>query len=656
MKSEAVRGAGVEAELTVLRGIGPARAEAFRRLHGISSVGQLLCLMPTRYEEPARVEEPEGAQHGDKVRLRGKVVSVRMYYARRRGAVVTARLEADGEFFEAVWFGQGWRRRSLEEGQELFLEGRVQRKEGAALPTLLSPRAVGEDALPAGLQPVYPDRDGLSSGLVAKAVAAALPWLEEIRETLPQWLLQRGGVPPLPEALRDVHRPPGLEEVERARRRLAWGEILTLERQRRRATLDQGAHGPAICPSAEVWQRIRARIPFTLTEDQERVLHTLSMDLESGRPMRRLLHGEVGSGKTAVAFALALAVAAGGGQVALLAPTEILARQHLATFRTWLKGSQVQVVGLLGDDRVAARRQALAQLKEAAIAIGTHALFGPTVHFGNLRLVIFDEQHRFGVRQKAALVAKGKQPHVLTMTATPIPRTLAWARYGALEPCQLRSRPNAGATVRTRVADLRSWPQLAQRLRPQLEGGARHFVVTPRIDGPGGLLEIHKQLNGGAWRGMSLGVVHGRLPGAEVEAAVESFRAGRHHALLGTSIVEVGLDVAAVPGMVVLGAQRFGLASLHQLRGRLARGPAAAAATCWLLGATESLARLMPLESIHDGFQVADLDLAARGPGALRGVRQHGPSGFQVFDPERDEDLVARLGDQEIRNWAAATD
>ena len=370
--------------------------------------------------------------------------------------------------------------------------------------------------------------------------------------------------------------------------------------------------------------------------------------------MQRLLHGEVGSGKTAVAFALALAIAADGGQVALMAPTELLARQHLQTFRSWLKGSRLHVIGLLGDDPAAVRKTNLVALRggTAGIAIGTHALFQKEVHFRDLQLVIFDEQHRFGVKQKAALLAKGERPHVLTMTATPIPRTMAWAQYGALEPCVLRARAGAGAPIETEVLPAEAWEEQARRLRPALERGERCFVVVPRIDGEEGLATWTERLFHGPWRGIRGAVVHGRLPGEEVEAKVAQFRRREVSVLCGTTVVEVGIDVPGIEHMLLLGAERLGLASLHQLRGRLARGADSPPGHCRILvGNPDSMERLKALETCEDGFTVAALDLRERGPGTLLGTRQHGASGFSAFDPLEDDDLVQLLRREELRNW-----
>ncbi len=651
------RAAFLDQPLTVLRGVGPKRAASLARDLGVRSIAGLLRVVPRRYDEPGRATPLAELEEGELARVRVRVRGCSLWRRGRRSSL-QVRVEDDSAAATASWFNMPYLKDSFPEGRELVLEGRASRKQGLKL---FGPRVVPEEELErSGLLPVYPEVEGMGGHQLRRLLETALEQAGEVPEPLPDALLEAAGVPPLDLALRLLHAPSDREALEPGRRRLAWGEVLRLEQRRlkQRAAAAAAGEAPRRALDAAVWKRIEARFPFPLSEEQQQVLARLRQDLAAGGRLARLLHGEVGSGKTAIAFALALAFAAEGAQTAVLAPTEILARQHLATFRRWLAGSQVEVVGLLGDDPAAARRAAQAALASgaAAIAIGTHALFGAEVRFRDLACVVFDEQHRFGVRQKAALLAKGSSPHVLTMTATPIPRTLAWARYGALEPCVLRSRPGTGGRITTHLAPSESWLEAAARWRPALEAGERMFVVAPRIDGAGGLLERAEELRQGPWRGLPLALVHGRLPGAEVAEQVARFDAGELPVLLGTTVVEVGLDVADVPRMAVLEAHRLGLASLHQLRGRLARGPGSRDGECWLFADPAAFDRLAILERHADGFAVAEADLAARGPGALRGLRQHGRSDFQVFDPSLDADLVAAVQQPKVRSWLAAAD
>ncbi len=666
MTKEATPGteSGIQAEdpLTVLAGIGPARAAAFTEAFGVQRCGDLLRLLPVRYEEPpVRVTAQELPD------LAGRLVQVplqvlaRQFWRRGRRSTLRLRLGEEGSeapAAEALFFNQPYRRDAFEPGELHLWEGRLRAAEegSAKLPQLLVPRGLALDAPEPGPgpRPLYPETEGLPASVVAKAVRACLPLLGQVEESLPDWLRDQAAVPPLGEALATLHQPTDHASLEAARRRLAWGEVLRREQEHLRALPGDGVRTAVIAPDPAVEARIRARLPFPLSAEQEQVLTTLQEDLARGRPMARLLHGEVGSGKTAVAFALALMVVAAGGQVALLAPTEILARQHLATFRRWLDGSAVLVHGLLGEDQAASRRAVLASLASTrpSIAIGTHALFQDAVRFGDLRLVLFDEQHRFGVRQKAALLAKGSHPHVLTMTATPIPRTLAWARFGAVEVCTLRQRAGTQAAIHTTVAPRGEWRRQAEAWRPALEAGDRAFVVVPHVDGEDGLAAWQERLLGGPWRGLAAEAVHGRMPGSRTAQAVVRFARGAVPLLFGTSVVEVGLDVPAVPRMLICAAERFGLASLHQLRGRLARGPEATTGHCLLLAKDEeACAGLRFLETAADGFAVAEEDLRRRGPGTLRGQAQHGHVRFQAFDPRQDADLLPLVAQEEVRNW-----
>lgn len=651
-----------EQPLTALPGIGPKRAEAFALAFGVHSVVDLLRVLPRRYQEPARYADAADWPDGERVRVRGTVEKTWLFRPRGRRTVLGVRLNVKHGSVDALFFQQPWLRARFEDGKQVELEGKASTGRGLQL---LAPRSVRPDeVLVARLEAIYPDGPQLSSGQVSKAVQAAVDQLlaaqaeqgvnaaEWVEDPIPETIRDLVGVPRLGTAWLGLHRPSDQVEVESSRRRLALGEVLRLERSRR-AALPPESEPAKRAREERVWERILARIPFELTPDQKQVFETLRADLAAGRTVRRLIHGEVGSGKTVIAFALALALAADGRQSAILAPTEILARQHLRTFEAWLQGSKLRMVRLLGDDPLPMRRAALADLAcgRAAIAVGTHALFGDKVRFSDLGLVVLDEQHRFGVRQKAALVNKGTAPHVLTMTATPIPRTLAWAAYGALEPCVLRTRPGSGGKVLTEVHAMSAWREISPLMAARAAAGEPAFLVAPRIDGEGGLKALADSLQTGPWAKLKVGVVHGRMAGAEIEKRVRDFADGRLHALAGTTVVEVGLDVADVPQMAVFGAERLGLASLHQLRGRLARGMQARPGSCQIFAAREAVPRLKVLESCTDGFQVAETDLRQRGPGILRGLAQSGHGGFRVFDPIRDADLVEALRTQEIRNW-----
>ena len=501
--------------LTELAGVGPKRAATLHAAFGVQTISDLLALLPRRYQAPARLTAIADLVDGDRSQIEGQIERVWLFRPRGRKTVLGVKIADDSGSAQCLFFHQPYLRKSFEVGATVRLEGTVSLKRGQQL---LAPRKVdpNQEENSASLEPVYPEADGVSAGQVAKLMAVALerpdvPFeLPAWQEAIPSEVLKAASLPSLPDAILQLHQPTSERAVEDARRRLAFGEVIKLERARRGA-VDGNAAAPKTGAETvdsrlldeKIWQRIYARIPFELSSDQLQVLDEIRSDLASGQPLRRLLHGEVGSGKTVIAFSLALAVIASGQQAALLAPTEILARQHVQTFNQWLSGAQLNVRALLGDDSPQARRACLSDLAsgQSKLVIGTHALFQKQVRFRDLGLVIYDEQHRFGVRQKAALAAKGDHPHVLTMTATPIPRTMAWAQYGALKPSVLRARVGGGGEVVTRVHAPKVWPQLAQQLAEQMRASmtatpagqrsaedGRVFLVAPRIDGDGGLL------------------------------------------------------------------------------------------------------------------------------------------------------------------------
>lgn len=640
------------ASIVCLPGIGSRREVAIRSALGVRDLASLALVLPRAYEEPAPWRLLAEAEDGERIRAKVRV-GVSSIWRRGRKSTLTVNVQDDSDKAQALWFQQPWLKDRFNVGEEICIEGRVSIKKSMRI---ISPKILLEDSEEeVALRPLYPKVEGVPPGVLSSAIHEAFLRVPP-SEYIPSWLLKLAGSPPVDKALNLLHHPGSNSDLEIGRRRFALEEVVSIEKARLKEICVSSKY--QFESSNKVWERILARIPFDLTADQEKVLESLRHDLASGLPVRRLLHGEVGSGKTAVAFALALAVVAGGGQVAVLAPTEILARQHVDVFCRWLKGSRVSVVSLFGDDILADRRQALRDIASgnACIAIGTHALFSQRVVFENLALIVFDEQHRFGVRQKGALLAKANKPHVLTMTATPIPRTLAWARYGALEPCVLRERVGASAEVVTQVRPLQDWRAVAAELRPRLESGEKLFLVLPRIDGSSGLLAEAERLSSGEWAGIPLEVVHGRLPGAETANRVERFVKGNTQVLAGTTVVELGLDVPGVPTMVVVGAERLGLASLHQLRGRISRGKGAPPGHCLIFAEESALNRLRLLEECGDGFQVAELDFELRGSGALHGTQQHGRSDFEHFRPDEDDDLIALLTRNKVRNWLMETD
>lgn len=632
-------------ELRSLPGIGPARARALARL-GVESVRDLLLLAPRRIEMSGRrcTLAQAARAPGQRVIVRARVVSVRFFRRGRRRSTLTARLrDASGEL-DAQWYHQPWLRERVRVGEDLELEGEVR---GGARPTLVSPR-IGSEQRPlsagGGLVPVYPLSEGLGQERLRGWIAIALERLDDlVREPLPAQVLAAHNLPPLPEALRELHRPSDPVRVARARRRRLLEDLLALQgRVMARSRASREGRARPLVVSDEDFAHLLAGFPFVPTAGQRRVAGEIRADLARRTPMRRLLQGDVGSGKTMIGLLAARIAARAGAQAAFLAPTELLAEQHFQG-ASELVGDGLRLALLVGSLRAAERRRVLAGLAAGKVDLvfGTHALFSRDVRYRNLALAVIDEQQRFGVAQRARLVAKGLagadgqsgEVHALLMTATPIPRTLALSLYGDLDVSVLREKPPGRGRVRTRWLRRGEGERLRALLVERLEAGERVFWVAPRVAaeeedcGEQGASvasaeRAFARLARSPLSAFGVELVHGRLPAEERVRRVARFRCGDARILVATTVIEVGVDVPEATVLVVEGAERFGLAQLHQLRGRVGRG--GRDGWCLLYGAASAAERLRLLERTDDGFEIARADLERRGMGELLGLRQAG--------------------------------
>ena len=651
--------------VTALRGVGEALAARLAVL-GVERVQDLLFVLPSRYEDRTRVQPIGSLVSGARAVVEGEVQLTEIVFRRRRQLL--SRI-ADGSGFLTLRFFHfsGSQQQGLARGVRLRCFGEVRR--GPLGLEMVHPeyRLIFDDrvALEEALTPVYPATEGVSQGRLRALITQALKELdgEGVREWLPTTVLAPLGLPSLREALRYVHRPPvdaDLDELEAgkhpAQRRLAFEELLTHQMVMRR--LRESARVEPAWPLADpagLASGFIAHLPYPLTSAQRRTLADINTDLALARPMVRLVQGDVGCGKTVVAAAAAARAVGSGRQVALMAPTELLAEQHQRNLDSWFRPLGVSVALVSGSQPARTRRSALEAIAagEVQIAVGTHALFQEGVQFRELALVIVDEQHRFGVQQRLRLAEKGqadgRHPHQLIMTATPIPRTLAMTAYADLDVSVIDELPPGRAPVKTVVLTETRRAEVVARIEAACRAGRQAYWVCPLIEESEELQYQAAEETAAtlveALPNFSVGLVHGRMKAKEKDATMLAFKAGRINLLVATTVIEVGVDVPNATLMVIENAERMGLAQLHQLRGRVGRG--AHDSSCVLLyraplGAL-SRARLNAIRDSNDGFVIAQRDLELRGPGELLGTRQTGLARMRVADLARDADLLPRV-------------
>jgi ATP-dependent DNA helicase RecG len=685
--------------------LGGRAAAAVEKGLGLLTVGDLLRHYPRRYAERGDLTDLAEVRVGDQVTVLAEVRRVhRRPMRNRRGSLLEVVVGDGRRTLTLTFFNQPWRERDLVVGRTGLFAGKVTAFRGARQLNspdyqLLGDVSDGEavEEFAGALIPVYPAAAGLPSWTIARCVRLALDMVEPPADPLPERLRARYGLVDLGTALHDVHRPPDRSAREAAKTRLKWDEALTLQvalAQRRLAAASRPAV-PRPARTGGLLTAFDAALPFTLTSGQREVGAVIAAELADAHPMHRLLQGEVGSGKTVCALRGMLQVVDAGGQAALLAPTEVLAAQHSRSLDALLgplgrageldaAEQATRVTLLTGSLPASARRRALADAASGAagIVVGTHALLQEGVEFADLGMVVIDEQHRFGVEQRDALRSKAATPpHVLVMTATPIPRTVAMTVYGDLEISALRELPGGRSPISTTVVpatERPAWLDRAwQRLREEVDAGHQAYIVCPRIgDGAAGedevseedspvetededagqhrppvaVLEVAPILADGPLSGLRLAVLHGRLGIDEKDGAMRDFAAGTIDVLVATTVVEVGVDVPNATVMVVLDADRFGVSQLHQLRGRVGRG--SAAGLCLLVTeaapSTDARARLDAVASTVDGFELARLDLEQRREGQVLGEAQSGRSSFKLLSLLRDERLIGQAREEAI--------
>ncbi|MFJ8403729.1 ATP-dependent DNA helicase RecG [Streptomyces microflavus] len=694
--------------------LGGATAKVMAEHLGLHTVGDLLHHYPRRYEERGKLTALADLPLDEHVTVVAQVADARiLMFNNGRGKRLEVTLTDGSGRLQLVFFGHGVHKphKELLPGRQAMFAGKASvfnRKMQLAHPTyqLLDACDADEateavDAFAGRLLPIYPACKQLDSWRIAKAVDAVLPLAQDAVDPLPASLRAGRGFTPLPEALLKVHRPQTKADVEDARARLKWDEAFVLQvALARRRYADTQLPAVARRPVADgLLDAFDAKLPFTLTEGQEKVSKEIFGDLATEHPMHRLLQGEVGSGKTMVALRAMLTVVDAGGQAAMLAPTEVLAQQHHRSITEMmgelaeggmLGGSDrgTKVVLLTGSMGMAARRQALLDLVtgEAGIVIGTHALIEDKVQFHDLGLVVVDEQHRFGVEQRDALRSKGKQPpHLLVMTATPIPRTVAMTVFGDLETSVLDQLPAGRSPIASHVVPAKDKPHFLtrawERVAEEVENGHQAYVVCPRIGDdaeeaegkkgkdkkkapdedpekrpPLAVLEIADELRKGALAGLSVEVLHGRMHPDEKDDVMRRFSAGDVDVLVATTVIEVGVNVPNATAMVIMDADRFGVSQLHQLRGRVGRG--SAPGLCLLVSeaheASPARARLSAVAATLDGFELSRIDLEQRREGDVLGQAQSGVrSSLRMLTVIDDEEVIAAAREEAVAIVAA---
>lgn len=638
----------IYSDISVLKGVGPKKAELLRKA-GIDTVYDLLSYYPRSYEDWSKVYSIREAPLDTFVCVKAFVGSVpRVNYVRK--GMTTYRLDiTDGvSVMDVVFFNNKYAAQALKNGEQYIFRGKISAF-GRNLRSMSNPDFFAADTSASHIKPIYSQSGQLTSKYYEKLIKTVYDSIDEFPECLPTEILDEYNLLPLKEAYKYIHFPENYDQINKAKRRFVFEELFLLQLGLLRLKIKSQV---SISNLIEDYSNeFINRLKFELTGAQKRVISECAADMLSGKPMNRLVQGDVGSGKTVVSAAAIYSCVKAGYQAALIVPTEVLAAQHYKSFLSFFDGFDINVALLTGSTPAAEKRAIKQRLKSGEIdfIIGTHALIQSDVEFNNLALTVTDEQHRFGVAQRGKLNAKGNSPHVLVMSATPIPRTLSFIVYGDLDLSVLDELPAGRQKFDTFLIDGKIRERAYGYVKKHLCEGRQGYIVCPLVNNENedeyneliDSMNLYKNLSEGYFKGFKLGLLHGKMKSDEKKLVMEKFASGEIDLLISTTVIEVGVDVPNAVIMVIENADRFGLSQLHQLRGRVGRGEHKS--TCILISDNENpdtIERLKIIESTADGFKIADADLKLRGPGDIFGSRQHGLPNLRVANLITDSEIV----------------